>query len=218
MKKFKRSIVYLASIPGDLVGWLMVLAVWLLWGTGLRWEFGVLSCVIKPKTLPVKRPKGPWPSGWYLMNRKAARCGKEAPRPWGGTTVGHAMFFGEEGLRSPKGTPWEKRHPIEVHEFHHVRQAEAANVSIFVIALVVFFVVGAMASWPVAWKLAGFVWACGGVVGVSAGGWISAWLRSDPRGFYRGSAHEIGAYAVGDLHAFEMTNVPPTTAGKVPGG
>ena len=67
----KRSILYLACLPSDLVAWSLVLILWALWGTKLHWEKGVLVAEYKPESWPVRT--------WY--------------KTWRGTTYGHAVML-----------------------------------------------------------------------------------------------------------------------------
>lgn len=183
----RRIPIYIATLPVDLFGWGLVLLIHVLWGQNLEWRDGVLSTEIRPGTWPVR--VGRWPTGWYLYDRARGW-------PWGGTTIGHAMWHGRPGLRAAKTDPLT---PHQVHEFHHVRQSEAAQIAAFLNALAVLIVCSAAGSPWLGFWLALWIWCLGGSLAVSGGGWLAAWIRGDSRGFYRGSAHEVGAYAVGDL-------------------
>jgi len=192
----RRIPIYVATLPVDLFAWLLVLTIHLLHGQGLRWRDGVLSTELKPGSFPIRR--GTWPVGWYLYDRASGR-------PWGGTSIGHAMFH-SPGQRAPLDQPLT---PHEVHEHHHVRQAEAAQIAAFLIAFLVLVTLLALEAWITAAWLPLVIWSLGGNLAVSAGGWIAAAIRGDRRGFYRGSAHEVGAYAVGDLAALRPGQVEP---------
>lgn len=184
----RRIPIYVATLPVDLFAWLLVLVIHALWGTGLRWRDGVLSTELKPGSWPI-RPGGTWPQGWYLYDRRTGR-------PWGGTTIGHAMFHGGP-FRAPLDQPINAH---EAHEYHHVRQQEAAQIAAFGNALVVLIALLALEAWTAAAIVPLVIWSLGGSLAVSGGAWLAAWIRGDARGFYRGSAHEVGAYAVGAVY------------------
>lgn len=199
----KRAILYFLCLPLDLlIAWPIVLGVRLLWGTGLTWGRGVLSCEMKPGSFPLGGPTDPatglllrarrWPWGFYIANRTAALRREEPPRSWGGTCLGHGIFFGP-GRRSEPDSIYMA--PIEVHELHHSEQAEAAQVQVFVVAAIVGAVVAAAFHDPVvAGVLAGALWTLGGYVMGYAGGAVAAWLRG--RHPYRQNPYEVGADAV----------------------
>lgn len=180
----RRIPIYVATFPVDVFGWLLVLVIHALWGQGLRWRDGVLSTELKPGSLPIRA--GTWPVGWYLYDRKTLR-------PWGGTTFGHAMFHGGP-YRAPLDQPINAH---EAHEYHHVRQAEAAQIGAFLVAIAVLIVLLALEAWVTAAWFPIAIWSLGGSLANGIGGWSAAAIRGDVRGFYRGSAHEVGAYAVG---------------------
>ena len=100
---------YLFSFPADCVGWLTVLFLWACWGTKLRWQYGCLTCELKPGSWPMRT--------WY--------------KGWAATCLGHAMFFAPKIQFGPGADT-----PTEVHELHHVRQTEAAMLGSFVVGLV----------------------------------------------------------------------------------
>jgi len=192
----KRAIVYLCSLPWDLaVAWPAVFLIWAFWGTKLRWDHGGLLCELKPGSFPLGGPVGSdgllvnhggwWPKGWYLYNRAAALAGKEPPRPWGGTCLGHAIFTSPGGL-GEKGV----LNALLAHETHHMLQAETANVQATLISTATLLEGAATTS--------ALVWTLGGYFATAVAGWLVSWLNGDGRGFYRGSAHEVGAYAVGE--------------------
>ena len=183
----RRIPIYIAMLPLDLFAWSLILLIHVLWGEDLRWRDGVLSTSMRPGSFPVR--KGKWPVGWYLYNR-------ETGAPWGGTSIGHAQFHGGP-FRAPLNEPLT---PHEAHEYHHVRQAEASQIAAFLCAIMVLITLLALEAWVAAAIVPLVIWSFGSV-SVSFGGWAAAWIRGDSRGFYRGSAHEIGAYAVEEVYA-----------------
>lgn len=100
---------------------------------------------------------------------------------WGGTTLGVGIMF-KHPKRSSERT--------FKHEMHHVAQALAAAIAGFIQGVAVLIFSGD-------WKLAIFVWWLAPIL-IFVGGWIDALLRGEPA--YRGSFHEVGAYAVGDQY------------------
>lgn len=199
---------FYASAGVDLIiAFPMVLLIRLFWGRDLRWARGVLSCVIRPESWAIGGKVDPatgllskgfplwWPKGWYLYNRREAAALKVKPRPWGGTSIGHGQFFGRErgSLEEPTTT--------EIHEDHHTRQAEASQMGACLIAHVLLVLELAQGHWITALVLFAVLWILGGNIFAVVGGWLAAVLNSHPDGFYRGSAHEIGAYAVGRRYA-----------------
>ena len=190
--KVKRHIaLYIIGAPWNLfAAWPVVLLIRLFWGKGLRWETPpdanqrgggpCLTCQIKEGSLPVR--KGRWPVGWYLHDRDAT-----PPRPWGGTTLGHAIFYGPNGRRGD--TEWTR---TQEHEHYHVEQFEAAMVGSFIAGLLAFVVVLLSGRFVGAVLLGAALWALGYVL-MGVGGWVAALLRGEPA--YRGSQHEESARA-----------------------
>lgn len=171
MSRFKRALLHICCLGWDLtVAWPMVLIVWLFWGTDLRWENGVLKCRFKENRTPK----------WY--------------RGWGGTSIGNGQIYGWRQLL-PRG---EKPTSIMIHEDHHTVQARASQVAATITALILAIVIAATGAGDLALGVFLGVWILGGNAIHSVGGWLSAVLEG--RKAYRGSAHEIGAYAVGDLY------------------
>lgn len=211
MKTFKKLIVYYASLPLDVfLAWPIVLIVRLLWGERLRWKRGVLSTVFKEQSWPLggkidpaseflSRPGPLWyPKGFYLYNYRKAKKGLERPRSWGGTSVGHSHLYGP-GRRNDKGDPTS----TEVHEDHHTIQAEAAQIAAALLAHLLLVIELVQRDFITGIVLFILVWFLGGNVLISGSGWLNAVLTSHPKGFYRGSAHELGAYAIGQIYALE---------------
>lgn len=198
----RHVLLYLVALPWDLLAWLAVLVVRLLWGEDLRWENRrnhitkkpdgrpapggpVLACTIRPGSWPVD-PSARWPGGWYLI--KTQRQEKSHPRTWGGTTFGHGMIIGPG-----RSTPGEWT-ALEEHEIGvHVEQFEGAMLHGFLVGLAVALVGQSSASLVLGLIIWGTSW-----LQFLAANWTTAWLRGeDP---YRGSAHEEAAYAIDELY------------------
>lgn len=193
MKTKKHIVLYIICLPWDILAYLVVLLIRLFWGKGLRWETPpysketgggpCLTCQIKDGSLPVR--KGRFPVGWYLRDRNA-----DPPRPWGGTTLGHGIFYGPNGRFDDD--PEKSWTGTQEHEHYHVEQHEAAMVASLIVGLVVFVVLLALGH-PVAASIVGVgAWASGYLL-MATGGWIAALLRGEPA--YRGSQHEESARA-----------------------
>lgn len=75
LKPWTRYLLYIGTLPTDLVGWLVVLFVRLAWGRELHWQDGVLSTILRADSAPAR--------SWYAK--------------WGGTAIGHAIFV-KEGM------------------------------------------------------------------------------------------------------------------------
>lgn len=183
-------LLYLTSLPNDLVGWLVVLFIRYAWGERLEWESPrsqglpggpVLVCEIREGSWAVT--PGTWPKGFYLIREPGTH-----PRTWEGTTLGHAIFYGP-GRRARDGERWRK---VQVHEHVHVEQSEAAMLGSFIVGV-------AIALWGQSTAAVIFgcvVWSLG-VVLMGAANWTTAVLRGEDA--YRGSHHEEAAYAI-DAH------------------
>lgn len=191
MKPRRHLISYVASLPWDLVAWGVVLAIRALWGKELCWERPrdnpetpgapggpVLTCELRGDSLPAR--KGRWLAGWYL---------RPDGFPWGGTTLGHAIFYGP-GRRSRPGERWSA---MQVHEHVHVEQFESAMLSSMVVGAVV-----AVGWHPIAGVAVWFT----GVLQFLCASWVTAILRGEPA--YRGSHHETAAYAVEKSYRAEV--------------
>jgi hypothetical protein len=72
VRNIARLLLRIVCVPADLIGWLFVCLISLLWGYGLRVRHGVLYTELRGKSWPMRT--------WY--------------RNWGATTFGHAMIFG----------------------------------------------------------------------------------------------------------------------------
>lgn len=76
LKPWTRYLLYIFTLPTDLIGWLVMLVVGLAWGTGApTWKDGVLIATMKLDSWPGRT--------WYAK--------------WGGTTIGHAVIL-KEGM------------------------------------------------------------------------------------------------------------------------
>lgn len=198
MRRKTHWILYGICLPWDLVAYLTVLLIRLFWGKGLRWETPpdakergggpCLTCQMKEGSLPVR--KGTFPVGWYLHDRTT-----DPPRPWGGTTLGHGIFYGPYGRYDddPNNT-WTR---TQEHEHYHVEQHEAAMVGSFIMGLATFIVLLALGHPVAASALGVSLWASGYLL-MGAGGWLTAMLRGEKA--YRGSQHEESARAQTDVN------------------
>ncbi len=218
MSGIKRAILFYALLPLNvLVAWPMAIAVRLLWGRDLRWTRWVLSSEFKPDSWPLRA--GTWPKGFYLRNRKAileARVkGEEppSPNPWNGTSIGEGQIYGP-GIRTAAGTPFYEWTRTQYHEWRHVRQARAVQVAVCFEAHVLAVILVIAGSPWLALILGLLLWTLGGNVAVVVGGLVAAKLESDPRGPYRGSAHEIDAY---DTAALWVSMTPEQRRRRIEG-
>ena len=198
MKAKRHIVLYLICLPWDLVAYLTVLLIRLFWGKGLRWETPpyakergggpCLTCQMKDGSLPVR--KGTFPVGWYLRDKTT-----DPPRAWGGTTLGHGIFYGPRGrFDDDQNNEWTR---TQEHEHYHVEQHEAAMVASFIVGLAVFVTLMAMGQWVAALALGISIWASGYLM-MAAGGWLSALLRGEKA--YLGSQHEESARAQTDVN------------------
>jgi hypothetical protein len=167
MKPLRRIFTFLVALPNDLlIGWPAVLLVWLFWSEHLRWEGEALVCQLKRKSWPAR--------SWYRRRVKGVFVERKdgSWQTWGGTTLGHAIFYGP--ARFLGGDP-QFYGQVQQHEHVHVEQCEVSMLQSLVVGLA--------------------AWACGYLL-MGVTGWTTAWLRGeDP---YRGSTHEESAYAQTD--------------------
>lgn len=182
MKNATHWILYVAALPWNLtVAWPAILLIRLFWGKELRWETPpegaggpVLTCELRA---------GSWPAEtWYVHHVVDG-----VKRTWGGTTLGHAIFYGVDIRRAGE---WVH---IQKHEHVHVEQYEGHCVAAFVVSLIVWIVLAALGhftaafvTWICLW------WSCSYLVSFGAN-WLTAFLRGE--NFYRGSSHEESAYS-----------------------
>lgn len=166
-----RFIPYLWTWPFDVVVWLVWLVLHALWGEKLRWEDGCLVFNWRADSWPART--------WY--------------RKWGGTTMGHAIFY---NWYVAEETDVDKFEPIQVHEHVHVEQYESWMLASFLVGLTVLLSLGfAHNLWMTGALLGGIIWVLG-YAWVGVGGWLTALARGED--IYRGSVHEEAAYAIGD--------------------
>ena len=194
MRTKRHWILYVICLPWNItVAWPVVVLVRFFWGERLHWETPpyarehgggpVLVCRIRPGTLPVR--DGRWPVGWYL------RWSDGYWVPWGGTTLGHGIFYG------PGRNFDESWTSLCTHEHVHVEQFEASMFGGFCMALFVFLAglcfVGSENNALLALGITSLVVWWYGYLTAMAGGWFAAWARGE--NFYRGSQHEESARA-----------------------
>lgn len=203
MSALKRAFLFYASLPLNLfLAWPIVLAVRVLWGADLRFERWIMSSEFEPGSWPLT--PGTWPKGFYLQNRKAileARVKGETPPPidmWGGSSIGDGQIFAP-GIRTPKGTALVQISRTEWHESRHTKQSRTAQVAACIESHLLASILAIAGQWELGLVLGFLVWFLGGNVATAAAGWLTAVLEGDPRGFYRGSVHELDAYDSGDL-------------------
>ena len=197
--KWTHWILYVVCFPWDfLVAWPIVLAIRVLWGEDLRWETPkpydkwkgggggpCLTCRIRENSFPV-RP-GIFPKGWYVRKGRDGR----KDRPWGGTTLGHGIFYGPYG-RGKKHDKWTR---TQHHEHVHVEQAEVAMLRGFVEGLAAGIVLWSLGH-PVAGTVMFLAMWFTGYLMMGLAGWPTAWLRGEEP--YWGSTHEESARAQTD--------------------
>lgn len=183
MKSKAHIVLYMIAFPWNLlVAWPVVLLIRLFWGKGLRWETPpyakdegggpVLTSQMKEGSWPVR------PGGWYFR--------KASGKPWGGTTLGHGIFYGPFGRNE---TGWTT---CQMHEHVHVEQFEAVMTASFLLGLIIFSAT-VWFNWVLALALWGGVWFVGYLM-MGVGGWLAALLRGEQG--YVGSQHEEAARGV----------------------
>ncbi len=181
MKVPKHWVLYFVCLPWDLVvAWPAILLIRLFWGKNLRWETPptgaggpVLVCELR---------EGSWPARtWYVQRREDGK-----PFTWGGTTLGHGIFYGVNQLVHGE---WTK---LQIHEHVHVEQYEGISFGMFVVgSLAGSFVTGL--GHLIAGPMLGLtIWTMAYLV-MGIGNWSAAWLRGED--LYRGSSHEESAYS-----------------------
>jgi len=194
--KWTHWILYFVALPWNLlVAWPAVLLIRLFWGEDLRWETPppydrkrgggggpCLTCRIRAGSFPVT--SGTWPKGWYLY-----RDGDKV-YAWGGTTLGHGIFYGPKGRKGL--AEWTR---IQAHEHVHVEQAEVAMLRSFITGLAAGAPLWAFGHSGPGVAVFLVIWACGYLMmGIS--GWLTAVLRGEEA--YWGSSHEESARAQDD--------------------
>lgn len=183
MKNPKHWVLYFICLPWNLtIAWPAVLLIRLFWGKNLRWETPPLPEHGGP-VLTCELRAGSWPArSWYVIYRDS----DGHPHTWGGTTLGHAIFYGVDQLVTDRWTA------LQRHEHVHVEQYEACSLAAFIHGTLVGIVVAALGHWEAGLTLWMLLWWSAYLL-KGTGGWVAAWLRGeDP---YRGSTHEESAYA-----------------------
>lgn len=191
MKVKRHWILYVLCLPWNiLIAWPIVLFLRLFWGKDLRWETPppyerakgggggpCLTCQLREGSFPVT--PGRFPRGWYYH--------KATNRAWGGTALGHAVFYGPCGRF--KGVDWVR---TQAHEHVHVEQFEVSMLRSFIVGMIPGAVLSASGH-PIA-ALTTFlvVWTTGYLM-MGAAGWLTAFLRGEEA--YWGSTHEESARA-----------------------
>ena len=160
------ALVWLFTLPWDILAYLAVLLIWLVFGQKLHW-LGGLWCELKETSWPVRT--------WYAG--------------YGGTTLGHGGFYGPG---ASAGHGWDTY--VEVHEHIHVEQYEVAMFLTFMLGIATFITTSLFQmSWTASSFLSLGIWMSGYLL-FFCGGWLVAYLRGE-RAYY-GSQHEEAAYAL----------------------
>lgn len=175
-------LLYLASLPGDVIAWVVVFAIWFFWGTKLHWYEG-LWCELKPDSWPTRTWYRVTVKGRHVLNTDTEKYGTWLT--WGGTTLGHGGFFGpcrsgDTGIDSL----------VEAHERVHVEQYEVAMVAgslLSVVQALGLMWTGQDPNW--AWLLTQWVLSALYLYGISC---VVAWLRGENP--YFENAAEENAY------------------------
>lgn len=176
MKTKAQIFLYLLALPWNLtVAWPAVLLIRLLWGHALRWEMppaplpggAVLACDLRPDSWPART--------WY--------------KPWGGTTLGHGIFYGAHVIR---GGVWGR---VQAHEHVHVEQFEVSMFGSAFMGMVSWSVIAELGHGGLAVLVGTLLWWAGGLLTVIGGAAVALMRGESP---YRGSAHEESAYSQTD--------------------
>lgn len=176
MKTKAQLFLYLICLPWNLtIAWPAILCIRLLWGTNLRWEMppaplpggAVLACDLRPNSWPART--------WY--------------KPWGGTTLGHGIFY---GAHVNKAGVWGR---VQAHEHVHVEQFEVAMFGSFFSGTSIWAVFSGLGHGGLSVLVGMLLWWVGGLLAVLGGTMVALMRGESP---YRGSAHEESAYAQTD--------------------
>jgi hypothetical protein len=162
---------------------------WLLFAVTLPWTLTIgwgwvllMTAIFACKTLRFE-PTGVLTAVW---------------RPWAAkvwkysTTLGTGIIYQPE-VRAYQGKPWT---PTQEHEHVHVRQVQDQMLLALVVGTAVLLTVGfTTGRWDVGAITGAILWWSGGLWQVT--NFITAGLRHgwNLRGVYRGSEHELSAYA-----------------------
>lgn len=184
----RRLPLYLASLAPDVLGVIIGLAMFAVFGSRLRVRYGVLWVELADRNRPIR--------GWF------ARVPYDK---WGGTTFGHVILVTDGGLdwidlqqetidqlasadlSKLKGEEHDLAWAVQLalHELTHVEQFEAACLTaVFVVAALMDF--APLRLWALGW------WTFVGLI-TFFGGNLTAVLRNEA--FYGGSHFEEAAYA-----------------------
>ncbi len=151
MSKPRRYVLlWVATLPNDIIASILVLFFWAVWGHKLRWIYGVW-CELKETSWPVRT--------WYSE--------------YGGTTFGHGGILGP-GYSGGKGIDT----LVERHEDVHVEQHEVAMLVAFLSAGAALAVLlqHPFSFWT--WVLPLAVW-CSGWPVYLISSWTVAFLRGE---------------------------------------
>lgn len=151
MAKPKRYLLlWIATLPNDIIALLGVLICWAFWGTKLRWIYGPW-CELKQGSWPVRT--------WYSK--------------WGGTTFGHGGILGP-GYAGGKGIDT----LMERHEDVHVEQHEVAMVMSFSTALITLAALLQSPTTVWTWVVPLVIWSLGSLAYITSS-WMVAWFRGE---------------------------------------
>jgi hypothetical protein len=150
--KFPRRhiLVYLFTLPGDLICWTFVLLIGGFFGDRFVWQNGLWFEIAK--------------DSWFY---------KTFLKDITGGTMGHGGWYrsdliGEDGIDTK----------LEFHEHVHVEQYEAVMTAIFVVVLGFFLNGTIRGDISSVWLMSLVYWAIGGLIG-AASGWLVAVLRGE---------------------------------------
>ncbi|PNX50380.1 MAG: hypothetical protein BV458_13325 [Thermoplasmata archaeon M9B2D] len=176
MRTWRSLFLYVTCIGADIIGFIGVLLIWLIWGKNFRFEK-------KPIALEGQKSH---PGLWALtcdVKRKRLSIFK-----YSGMTISpHAIIY-REGKRPKENYVWSR---IQEHEHFHCEQYEAASIIGFIILIFGFTglieILLSICIFTVApWMYMGAAYA-------------ASWLRGED--IYRGAHTEEGAYAIDDYFA-----------------
>lgn len=150
-------------LPAFLISTIIVLFLWLFWGTKLHWLRG----------LWFELKENSWPHRTWYKN-------------WGGTTFVWGGFYapGRAGDLSKVDTK------IERHEHTHIEQGEMAQLMGLIIAIVVFFSFWSVNLWQRGLFIGFLIWTSSALLHYVCGG-IQAVMNGEK--FYRGNLSEESA-------------------------
>ena len=188
-RPLRYALVFLWTLPADLIVWLVVFLIWALWGTKLQWVSG-LWCELKPKSWPARSWYRYRKNGKVLPNKFEKREKYGYWLTWGGTTLGHGGFYGP-GRTEGEGIDTK----VEYHEHIHVEQFEVAMLTAFIIGAALFAHLAITQDWVSGLIGGGAIWIAGFFL-KALSGWVTAWFRGESP--YWGSTHEESAYAQTD--------------------